>query len=134
MLKAAWVVPVTSPPIRGGYIEIAGGRIVGVGSSSVLPPTAARLTDLGDALLMPGLVNPHTHLELGCYAQCLNPGPFWKWIKKLVRLRSQPGQLRREQQAISDGVCQSLRAGVTCIGDISRRNTAWSVLKPLPIR
>jgi cytosine/adenosine deaminase-related metal-dependent hydrolase len=83
---------------------------------------------------MPGLVNGHTHLELGCYAYRLQPAPFWKWIRQLIRLRSGPEQLEREQQAVSDGAWQSLRAGVTCVGDISRRNTAWLVLKPLPIR
>ncbi len=134
ILQAAWVVPVTSPPIRRGYVKIAGGRIIEVGWSAQLSPPAPPVTELGEVVLTPGLVNPHAHLELGCYAQSLHPGPFWKWIKKLVRLRSQPGQLRREQQAISDGVWQSLQAGVTCVGDISRRNCAWPVLKPLPIR
>ncbi|MFQ5807070.1 MAG: amidohydrolase family protein [Phycisphaerae bacterium] len=134
ILKAAWVVPVTTPPIREGYVEIDDGQIVAVGTPSALPSKAAQVADLGDAVLTPGFVNPHTHLELGCYARRLKPAPFWKWIERLVRLRSKGGQLQREQQAVGDGAWQSLRAGVTCVGDISRRNCAWSVLKGLPIR
>jgi cytosine/adenosine deaminase-related metal-dependent hydrolase len=134
IIKAAWVVPVTSPPIRGGYVEIDADRIVSVGAASELAQTPAEIIDLGDAILTPGLVNPHTHLELCCYADRLEPVGFWDWIMQLVRLRAEPGQLEREQQGTTDGAWQSLRAGVTCVGDISRRNCAWSVLKPLPIR
>lgn len=134
ILQAAWVVPVASSPIRAGYVEIVGSRIVAVGASSALELAGRAVSDLGNVILTPGLVNPHAHLELGCYAGRLKPAPFWKWILQLVRLRSQPGRLQREQQAVADGAWQSLRAGVSCVGDISRRNRAWSALKPLPIR
>lgn len=134
IIKAAWVVPVTSPPIRTGYVEIEADRIVSVGPVSGLCQKATELVDLGDAILTPGLVNPHAHLELTCYAGRLEPTGFWDWIMQLVRLRAEPGQFEREQQATRDGAWQSLRAGVTCVGDISRRNCAWSVLKTVPIR
>ena len=134
IIKAAWVVPVASPPIRDGYVEIEADRIVSVGAAAALRRGATEIVDLNDAILMPGLVNPHTHLELTCYAGRLEPAGFWDWIMQLVRLRAEPGQLEREQQGTSDGAWQSLRAGVTCVGDISRRNCAWPVLKPLPIR
>lgn len=134
IIKAAWVVPVSSPPIRAGYVEIEADRIVSLGPAAALPRGAAEIVDLGDAILTPGLVNPHAHLELTCYAGRIEPAGFWDWIAQLVRLRAEPGQLERERQAASDGAWQSLRAGVTCVGDISRRNSAWSVLKALPIR
>ncbi len=134
ILKAAWVVPVTSPPIHAGYVEIADGRVVAVGAVSALPSTATQVTDLGNVILTPGFVNPHSHLELSCYANLLKPARFWNWIEQLIRLRSKPGQLERERDAVIDGARQSLRAGVTCVGDISRRNCAWPVLKQLPIR
>jgi cytosine/adenosine deaminase-related metal-dependent hydrolase len=134
ILKAAWVVPITAPPIRGGYVDIAAGRIVGLGKSAELPSKAAPVADLGAVILTPGLVNPHTHLELGCYSGLLESMPLRNWIEQLVRLRSESGQWQREQQAVRLGAWQSLRAGVTCVGDISRRNCAWSVLRSIPIR
>jgi cytosine/adenosine deaminase-related metal-dependent hydrolase len=90
--------------------------------------------DLGDVALIPGLVNPHTHLELTCYAGKLPSGPLWPWLGRLIALRMLPGQVRREQRGVADGAWQSLRAGVTCVGDISRRNVAWDVLADIPIR
>src|SRR5689334_8766093 len=59
-LRARWVLPMDSPPIKGGYVGVADGKIVSVGATN---PNAGVVTDLGDAVLMPGLVNAHTHLE-----------------------------------------------------------------------
>lgn len=133
-ITAAWVIPVTAPPLRDGCVEVAGARIVSVGSAPAARPAGTNVIDLGAAALMPGLVNPHTHLELGCYAGLLKPAPLWQWLARLVALRAVPGQLPRERAAVAEGARCSLRAGVTCVGDISRRNIAWSVLKTLPIR
>ena len=155
IFKAAWVVPVGAPPIRDGAVEVVGERIGRVGKAGDLnlspwkgggrgrvesaPPPSLPLSgggveDLGDVILTPGLVNPHTHLELTCYAGMLEPRPFWEWLPGLVKLRAMPGQVEREQRGVYDGAWESLRAGVTCMGDISRRNLHWQVLKPIPIR
>jgi len=134
ILKAAWIVPVTAPTVRHGYIELEGDRIAAIGpiDRPSLPPRT--VTDLGDVVLVPGLVNPHTHLELGCYAGRLDPAPLWVWLEHLVRLRREPARVQRERQAAGDGARQSLQAGVTCVGDISRENVAWQPLKQIPIR
>jgi aminodeoxyfutalosine deaminase len=151
ILTAAWVLPVSGPPIRNGYLQIDGNRIAAIGpvtdlnrarasirarasarSAPVLDPD--ELLDLGDAILTPGLVNCHTHLELTGYVGRIPPGPFWSWLPKLVELREAPGQLEREEQGVVDGAWQSLRAGVTCVGDISRRNLHWRRLKDIPLR
>lgn len=135
ILRAAWVVPVSLPPIYNGFVRIAGAQIAEVGDGA--GPAAAtgdEVLDLGPVALLPGLINPHTHLELTAYAGQLAPAPFWDWISRLVRLRAAHGQIEREQAGVRDGAWQSLRAGVTCVGDISRRNLAWPVLKRVPIR
>lgn len=134
ILKVAWVVPVTAPALRHGFVRIAGERIVAVGTADTPPASSEPVFDLGDVMLTPGLVNPHTHLELTCYAGQLEPAPFWLWLPRLVKLRAMPGQVEREQQGVHEGAWQSLRAGVTCIGDISRRNLHWPVLKRIPVR
>ena len=133
ILKAAWVVPIDGPPIRGGYVELDGARIAAVGAADTLPLDAV-VQDLGDVILTPGLVNAHTHLELTGYAGQIAPRPFWEWLLDLVKLRQQPGRVERERQGAHDGAWQSLHAGVTCVGDISRENVSWKMLKPIPIR
>ncbi|MBU0640124.1 MAG: amidohydrolase family protein [Planctomycetes bacterium] len=134
ILKAAWIVPVSHPPIRNGYIKIRRDRIVDLGPFVPERFVGRQIDDLGHAVLTPGLVNAHTHLELGCYAGRLESAPFWDWLGRLVSLRREAGQEERETQAVADGAWQSLHAGVTCVGDISRRNLAWRRLKEIPIR
>jgi cytosine/adenosine deaminase-related metal-dependent hydrolase len=133
ILRAAWVIPVTAPPIRDGWVELRAERIAGLGQWPKRP-NAPEVHDLGDAVLLPGLVNPHTHLEQTAYADRIPPCPFWAWIARMIELRRAPGQLERERAGVRDGAWQSLRAGVTCVGDISRRNLAWRVLRDIPIR
>ncbi|MFO0839028.1 MAG: amidohydrolase family protein [Phycisphaerae bacterium] len=134
ILRAAFVAPVSAPPIRDGCVKVVGDTIAYVGPIDRLPAAREDVIDLGCVALTPGLVNAHTHLELDCYAGQFPPSPFWPWIERLVALRREPGQEEREARAARDAAWKSLRAGVTCVGDISRRNVAWSELARIPIR
>lgn len=50
--------------IEAGAVGIRAGRIAWVGPAAQAP-AAASVVDLGERLLMPGLVDPHTHLVFG---------------------------------------------------------------------
>jgi len=49
--------------VTPGLIVVSGGKITGVGSSAVLPPDA-EVINLGDATLLPGFIDAHTHLTM----------------------------------------------------------------------
>lgn len=135
ILRTAWVVPVSGPPIENGYLRIDGERIIAVGACrSPSFPDSCDVLDLGDAIVTPGLINAHTHLELTCYSGSLPPAPFWEWIGRLIALRAHPAAAEIEMASAAIGAWQSLRAGVTCVGDISRTGTTWQALKHVPIR
>jgi len=62
-LRSRYLLPMHGPPLDGGWVRIERGRIVAVGRR----PPSGTVIDLGDALMLPGLVNAHTHLEFsGC--------------------------------------------------------------------
>ncbi len=65
MLKARFVAPVTSPVIENGAVIVHGGRIASVGAARGLFDES--VVDYGEAILCPGFVNAHTHLELSCF-------------------------------------------------------------------
>ena len=62
-LRAPWVLPIVGPPLRDAWVTVADGRVIALGTGA--PPDGVDVTrDLGHAVLMPGLINAHTHLEL----------------------------------------------------------------------
>jgi imidazolonepropionase-like amidohydrolase len=62
VLRAARMIDGTgAPPIVPAMIRIEGERIVEVGTN-VRIPSGARVVELGDATLLPGLIDLHTHL------------------------------------------------------------------------
>jgi imidazolonepropionase-like amidohydrolase len=64
VLKAARLIDGTgAAPIQNGVVVVTDDRIVAVGpASSVTIPSGARTVDLGNATLLPGFIDAHTHV------------------------------------------------------------------------
>src|SRR5215831_7859365 len=64
VLKAARVIDGTgAAPIQNGAVVVTDDRIVSVGAAgSVAIPAGARTVDLGNATLLPGFIDAHTHV------------------------------------------------------------------------
>ncbi len=61
-LKAAHIFDATGTVLKdGGLVVVQGERIVSVGGSA---PAGARVIDLGDATLLPGFIDAHTHITM----------------------------------------------------------------------
>lgn len=127
-LRARLVLPMNSPPIDGGVITLAHGRIVGVGENL----SSQHPVDLGDVALLPGLINAHTHLEFSNRTGPLGtPGmPFPDWIEMVVnnrrRATSRESAMFGPSErllAFRQGIRESLHGGVTAIGNTS----TWSI-------
>jgi imidazolonepropionase-like amidohydrolase len=64
VLKAARMFDGKSSAIvKPGLVVVTGGRIVGVGAAAAVPADAETI-DLGDATLLPGFIDAHTHLTM----------------------------------------------------------------------
>lgn len=121
--SARWVVPVSAAPIENGAVAVEEQRIVGVGARSVVVERFPqfRVADLGEAAIIPGLVNTHTHLELTAMRGYLEKEEtdFFAWLKKLTIARLEiltPDDIR---VSATWGACEAVRAGITCVGDAS---------------
>jgi len=117
-LSAAWVVPMSGPPIRDGALLIGGdGRIVQAGPrGSVAEPAESDVSDWPDAAILPGLVNAHTHLELTGFGGQAEEADFPAWIRRIRTLKAErsPGAyLAAARQGLAD--CHA--AGVTTVAD-----------------
>lgn len=123
--RARWIVPVGRPAIEDGWLRIEHGRIVAIGRRKLTGnPPSRRSIDLGDAIILPGLVNAHTHLEFSDLERPLGAeGGLPGWIARVVALRrarpSGPGEAARLAGSLRAGLAESLSFGVTTIGEIA---------------
>jgi cytosine/adenosine deaminase-related metal-dependent hydrolase len=121
------------PLIRDGGVLIAGGRIAAVGPASDLRNRPADLVrDYGDAVILPGLVNAHTHLELSRLSRPERPGRFIDWLTSVLGAGPDADTAAA---AAAEGAAESLRFGVTTVGDVSRHALATrAALRRSPLR
>ena len=65
VVRGARILPITSPPIAQGVLVIQGGKIVAVGEAGkVSIPAGARIQDAGGKVIMPGIVDSHSHIGI----------------------------------------------------------------------
>jgi cytosine/adenosine deaminase-related metal-dependent hydrolase len=113
--RARLVVPVTQPPIENGCVVEDGGKIVYVGSAKSAP--AGEDHDFGDAVLLPGLINAHTHLELTSMRGFLEDLCFNDWIDKLRSSRKEALTDEMLLDSARYGIVEGLHAGITTYAD-----------------
>ena len=135
---AQWVLPMSSPPIRGGCLAINGDQIAAVGTREQVLHRfpASEIRDLGEAVLLPGFVNAHSHLELTAMRGFLDEEEqnFFGWLRKLTTARH---GMRADDLYLSAawGACEAARAGITCLGDSSdSAATSMAALKSVGLR
>ncbi|MFQ5847324.1 MAG: amidohydrolase family protein [Candidatus Methylomirabilales bacterium] len=136
VLAARYLLPVSQPAIRDGALLIDGARIRSVGPRAVLKEEhpGAAWWDLGEAILLPGLVNVHTHLELCALRQQVPSGrSFVDWIVNLVeQKRSLLGETCAG--AVAEGIAELIRSGTTCVGDVASTGVSLPALKNSGLR
>jgi cytosine/adenosine deaminase-related metal-dependent hydrolase len=128
------------PILRDGAVAFADGLITDIGKATDVTARhrGGDVLDLGDAVVLPGLVNAHTHLELSnCSSGSFPGGSFADWILSLPA-RSGRDRLSPEElypPAVQLGIEQCLRFGVTTVGDISQQmHLSRPVIAKSPLR
>ena len=123
---ARYVFPVSGPPLANGTVTVSGDRVEAVEARGVRAPDE----DLGNVAVIPGLVNPHTHLDLSGARGLIpptDPDHFTDWLRGVIAYR----RTRTPEQVQADirtGLGECLRAGTTLIGDIAAEGASWEPL------
>jgi 5-methylthioadenosine/S-adenosylhomocysteine deaminase len=129
-LAADWVLPVEGPPIENGAVALEYGRIAAVGPADDLGPVDERFED---AVMLPGFVNAHSHLEYANYVGFGDGLPFDRWILVHVERKGRIGW--DEYVAIARaGAAECLTSGITTVGDASFSGAAAIACAELGLR
>ena len=128
--SADWVLPVEGEPIRDGAVVIDGRRIAAVGPAS----------DLGwgrrfeNAVVVPGFVNAHSHLEYAVYAGFGDGlADFSEWITLHIDRKARIGWDDFVSVARA-GAAECLRSGITTVADASYSGAAAFACNELGLR
>ena len=138
ILSAEYLLPISGEPVRDGAIAIDGDEIAAVGKLADLRSRFpdATVRNFGNAAILPGFVNCHSHLEVTSMRGALDDveHDFKSWLLKLNDLRSKLSPEEIEAAAIV-GAREGAEAGVTCFGDIGRHGEAGlKALKTVGLR
>ena len=120
--SARWVLPIASAAIDFGAVVVEGDKIVAIGVRDEIAPRfpQVQVTDFGTSVILPGLVNVHSHLELTVMRGFLEPEEhdFFSWLRKLTiaRMAMDANDLFASAAC---GAVEAARAGITCVGDSS---------------
>lgn len=125
-LIADAVFPVASEPVlalSGDPVRvlIEGDRVSSIGHASEIdPPPAAETIDLTGCLVVPGLVNAHTHLQYSCFGEAIRTREFFEWVRAVTTLI--PSMDAEAWLASSRaGALENLQAGVAHMADVFSR-------------
>lgn len=93
VLRARIVLPVAGPPIENGAVLIFRDRVVVVAGWPDFPREFAeigQIHDLGEVVLLPGLVNAHCHLDYTDMAGMWPPPKkFTDWIPRMLAAKAE---------------------------------------------
>ena len=131
-VQGLWALPIDAAPIPDGAVLIgADGRIAAVGPAQSVPtPADAESLQYDAAILLPGLVNTHTHLELTGFEQTASELDFPRWILSIRRLKQ--ARLPDEfLEAARRGLRSCWAGGVTTIADTGDSGAGIRVLDEL---
>jgi 5-methylthioadenosine/S-adenosylhomocysteine deaminase len=142
IISAEYVLPIDAAPLENGAVVVENDKIAAVGTRAEIaakfPEAAASsMEDFGEAVIMPGFVNAHSHLEITAMRSFLDDveDDFSKWLVKLSTVRAEKLTERDIEISAVWGALEGLRAGVTCFADIGRHGKAgFEALKQTGLR
>lgn len=136
ILFAEKVLPISSPPLDGYALIIEEDCIVDIKTISEAErrnPYANRII-LEGAVIMPGLINLHTHLELSSLKGRFQEGiDFFVWLSELVRIKKSMKR-KENENGVYMGIRELLSTGTTSVSEITSENISPFILSGYGIR
>jgi cytosine/adenosine deaminase-related metal-dependent hydrolase len=135
--SADWVIPSgpeAEPIADGAVVFDEHGTVVAVGQSAALRTLHGAATWSHErAVLLPGLVNAHTHLELSSLrGQTRSGAGFGPWLRSMMQAR-QKLQPEQDFEAIEAAVSELVRLGTAAVGEVSNSLASVEALGSAPL-
>ena len=137
ILRARTLVTMDGPPLEDGAVVVDAGRVVATGPFQEIARDYGGLgdvMDLGEQVLLPGLINAHCHLDYATLRYAVAPQrSFTKWITRINALKREMGD-NDYVKAITSGFVELRRWGTTSVCNMEAFPELLPHLPPPPIR
>ena len=135
LLCAQYVLPITSEPIHNGAVLVRDGVIRDVGTAAMLKLRYPdeETSDYGQAALLPGFVDLHTHLENAVLRGIVHDVPYATWIMTMRELSAKLDVADWYDSAILGGL-EALSSGITTVADITASGASCTATQKLGMR
>ena len=136
IVRARTLVTMTGAPLKDGAVVVDGGHVVAVDSwETIAREYGSRpVTDLGDQVLLPGLINAHCHLDYSKLRHAVAPQKtFTKWISRINALKREMAD-NDYITGITSGFVELRRWGTTTVCNMEAFPELLPQLPPPPIR
>jgi cytosine/adenosine deaminase-related metal-dependent hydrolase len=135
ILKAEHILPITTPSFMNGGVVVDEGKIIDFGKIEDILKIykKARIKDFGKAVIMPGFVNVHSHVEYTDFEGLIKYKQFFDWISDLIALKT----ILTKDDFISSaelGILRMIRAGITTVADPTNSGAAFDAAKKFGVR
>lgn len=143
IISSKYLITMDSDPIVDGAVAVENGEIIDVGREEDLINRyeGAVCEDYPEHVVMPGLINCHTHLDMSLYQNfendpVRNEGKTIEYVDWLQGNISYKKSIAPSQQllAVEAGIEECLQAGTTCIADMSSYEGIFPVLEQKGLR
>lgn len=133
--RARAVVTMDGPPIENGAVAVQGGEIQAVGGfDEVSRLFHDETVDLGEQVILPGLINAHCHLDYTMMRHAISPqNSFTQWIK-LINAHKRGLDDEDYMEAIARGFAELKKWGTTTVLNIEAFAELIVKLPPPPVR
>jgi aminodeoxyfutalosine deaminase len=135
IIRARTVVPMEGEPIHDGAVAVSGGKITDVGPfREVRKRQSGEVLDLGERVLMPGLINAHCHLDYTMLRGTIPPQrSFSGWIQAI---NAQKAKLTEQDyvDSIHAGFAEARSFGTTTILNLIAIPKLVAAIKKQPVR
>lgn len=135
IIRAQTVVSMEGDPIHDGAVAVSGSTIADVGRfDEVRQRRSGEVLDLGDQVLMPGLINGHCHLDYTMLRGTIPPQrSFSDWIQAI---NTEKAKLTEQDyiDSIHAGFAEARSFGTTTILNLIALPKLVAAIKEQPIR
>src|SRR5689334_20785862 len=119
IIRARIVVTMDGAPIEDGAVRVIGNRIDEVGKFPKFASDNDEILDLGESILLPGLINAHCHLDYTCLrGKIPRRQSFTDWIRAI---NAEKGKLSADDYvaSINEGFLEAKQFGMTTIANLT---------------